>query len=179
MEGINPQGRNLFARRSSGTLARANAVRPYGVFLLFCAGIIVNNRIFIYMRKTTRAVISLAMPLCVAVGALLFKPLVYISQLTGPCRLYYFTGIYCPACGGTRSTAALLRGDILTSLRYNAFVIFLCLVGIVLYIEFVLKLFDIKIKIIPRSTVFVLVTLALFAVYFVVRNFFPYLTPAE
>lgn len=31
-------------------------------------------------------------------------------------RLFHF---YCPACGGTRATMALLRGDVLASLRYH------------------------------------------------------------
>jgi len=36
------------------------------------------------------------------------------------CRFYEQLHIYCPGCGCTRAFAALLQGDILRSLRYNA-----------------------------------------------------------
>ncbi|MBQ3126330.1 MAG: DUF2752 domain-containing protein [Clostridia bacterium] len=38
-----------------------------------------------------------------------------------------------PGCGGTRAAAALLRGDVLTSLRSNPIVLWLVMVGLYLY----------------------------------------------
>ncbi|WP_211841731.1 DUF2752 domain-containing protein [Rudaeicoccus suwonensis] len=34
--------------------------------------------------------------------------------------MYAATGLYCPACGATRSVYALLRGDFTAALVYNA-----------------------------------------------------------
>lgn len=35
-----------------------------------------------------------------------------------PCIIHKLTGYYCPGCGATRSTIALLHGDFATSLFY-------------------------------------------------------------
>ncbi|WP_244156676.1 DUF2752 domain-containing protein [Actinomyces denticolens] len=37
------------------------------------------------------------------------------------CPTHRITGFWCPLCGGTRATAALLRGDLGTALAYNPF----------------------------------------------------------
>jgi hypothetical protein len=36
-----------------------------------------------------------------------------------PCLLNKFTGLYCPGCGATRATHALLHGDIVAALSFN------------------------------------------------------------
>jgi len=110
------------------------------------------------------------MPLVVLAGIFFFDTLVAISQLTGDSRLYYDMGIQCPACGGTRSAAALLRGDIVRSFLYNPIVIFACLLALAFYTEFVLKIFNVHIKIVPRSQLFIWITLALFVAFYVGRN---------
>ena len=130
------------------------------------------------LKKTTRVIISVSAPLIILAVKLLLTPILSLMRLAGPCRLYYLTEIYCPACGGTRSAEAFLRGDIPGSLRYNIAVVFFGMLGIALYIEFVLKIFNVNIKLVPRSNVFVLTVLALFMIYFVVRNFIPFLVPA-
>jgi hypothetical protein len=40
-----------------------------------------------------------------------------------PCPWRTVTGLWCPACGLTRATHHLLRGDVATALRYNALVV--------------------------------------------------------
>ena len=40
------------------------------------------------------------------------------------CRIYTDLHLYCPACGCTRAFIALLRGDLLRSLRYNPGVLY-------------------------------------------------------
>lgn len=84
--------------------------------------------------------------------------------------------IYCPACGNTRSVLALLRGDLLTSLRYNITpMILLCLLG-GFYLEavnyYILKNYK---KILPRNQIFWFSFLFLILLYYIIRNFIPYL----
>ena len=42
------------------------------------------------------------------------------TTLTPPCPLRALTGLDCPLCGATRATHALVRGDLLTALDFNA-----------------------------------------------------------
>jgi hypothetical protein len=42
------------------------------------------------------------------------------TTLTPPCPLRALTGLDCPLCGATRATHALVRGDVLTALDFNA-----------------------------------------------------------
>ena len=51
-----------------------------------------------------------------------------------PCVLYYFFGIYCPGCGGTRAVKALLNGEVLQSLWYHPLVLY----SLILYAGFML-----------------------------------------
>lgn len=51
------------------------------------------------------------------------------------CTMSRVTHLYCPGCGGTRAVAALLRGDIMTSLRANPVVLWLAGVGGYLYVR--------------------------------------------
>ena len=60
--------------------------------------------------------------LLVAGGAYLYRA--YLDTLPGDgarsmCLLHDFLHLYCPGCGGTRAIVALLRGQILHSLRCN------------------------------------------------------------
>ena len=51
------------------------------------------------------------------------------------CALSRVTHLYCPGCGGTRAVAALLRGDLLTSLQANPLVLWLAGIGLYLYVR--------------------------------------------
>lgn len=46
-----------------------------------------------------------------------------------PCPIYSKTGIYCPACGGTRAFYYLMSGQILNSFKSNPFVLYLTVTG--------------------------------------------------
>lgn len=57
---------------------------------------------------------------CVAVGAGLGG--LYLATGLGiPCPLREATGIWCPACGGTRMLSAGLRGDLVGAFWWNPF----------------------------------------------------------
>ncbi|GAV95751.1 hypothetical protein ADENT20671_2556 [Actinomyces denticolens] len=45
----------------------------------------------------------------------------HLSGMPDLCPTHRITGFWCPLCGGTRATAALLRGDLGTALAYNPF----------------------------------------------------------
>lgn len=76
------------------------------------------------------AVLSAAAVLAAAV-------LIYVrrfSRVPLPvCRFYEDLRVYCPGCGCTRAFAALLRGDVLQSLRYNAGVFYFA-AGVTVYL---------------------------------------------
>lgn len=55
------------------------------------------------------------------------------DELLPPCLFHTLTGFSCPGCGCTRAVLALLRGDLLQSLRFNPGVLYCA----VLYVLFV------------------------------------------
>ena len=52
-----------------------------------------------------------------------------ILNYVPPCMFHRVTGYYCPGCGGTRATYALLHGKIITSLYYHPIVVYGVVVG--------------------------------------------------
>ncbi len=45
-----------------------------------------------------------------------------------PCLFHLTTGLYCPACGGTRAVRALLRGNLKMSFQYHPIVLYMAAV---------------------------------------------------
>ncbi|MBB2183755.1 DUF2752 domain-containing protein [Lachnospiraceae bacterium MD1] len=93
------------------------------------------------------------------------------------CPAVRWFDIYCPACGNTRSTIALLHGDMLTSLRYNIVPLILAVLLLASYIELVTYSFGRHIRLLPRKLGFYIILIILLMAYFIIRNFIPYLTP--
>ena len=123
---------------------------------------------------TKKILIAAAIPLLVFLFVLIFHGFEFFIFTMPPCRLYYFFGLMCPGCGGTRSAEALFRGDIITSFRLNPIVIFGSLLGMAFYAELIFSIFNKKVKIVPRSMAFLWVTIGLFSVFYVVRHFIPF-----
>ncbi len=101
------------------------------------------------------------------------KPLLALSQWSPPCPFHTLTGWYCPGCGNTRSVRALLNGDLLLSLRYNAAPLLVLLGLLLLYAEGAAALFGRPRKLLPRTAKFWVPFGVLAAIYWVVRNAFP------
>jgi len=66
---------------------------------------------------------------------------------------------------------ALLRGDVLTSLKYNAAILLLCILAVIYYIEGFMYIFIKPVVIIPRKLTTLYVILSVMIVYYIVRNF--------
>lgn len=70
--------------------------------------------------------------ICIAIGAIVFglyRAGVLPTRHMAPCMIHAMTGYYCPGCGGTRATYALLHGKIITSLYYHPIVVYGVVVG--------------------------------------------------
>lgn len=110
----------------------------------------------------------------VAILAALFLPLylklaTWLGGIFGGCLMHRFF-IYCPLCGGTRALAALVRFDFVSAWKYNAFVVLLCVVVLVLDVWAWVRYFQKKepLIILPRW-VWVAACAALLT-YFILRN---------
>lgn len=63
-----------------------------------------------------------------------FTPIPF-SRFLVPCVFHYFTGYYCPGCGGTRAVIALFKGDFLQSIRYHPLVMY----GVIMIVFYMLS----------------------------------------
>jgi hypothetical protein len=93
------------------------------------------------------------------------------------CPIYNMYHVYCPGCGNTRCVSALLNGNILSALRFNILPILLLLFCFLGYLEFTAYSFGRHLQILPRKGQFYIVVALLLALYSIIRNFIPYLTP--
>ena len=53
----------------------------------------------------------------------------HLGKFLLPCVFHQLTGIYCPGCGGTRASIALLQGHFIKSFLYHPFVPYTFVVG--------------------------------------------------
>ncbi len=68
----------------------------------------------------------LALGLAAGLGVLALQPApVPGTWWAPPCLVHDITGLYCPGCGATRATHALMHGDVLGALRMNALLVLL------------------------------------------------------
>ena len=129
-----------------------------------------KNRIF---AKT----MVILIPIAVIIFILCKDLILLLASHFPPCFFYSIYHLYCPSCGNTRSVTALLQGDILTSLRFNIVPVLSIILLTLAYIELVTYSFGKHIRILPRKLAFYMVGIALLVLYFIIRNFIPYLTP--
>ena len=70
----------------------------------------------------------------VASGILYLKVLSPALGISIPCIFRKITGFYCPGCGMTRASLALLDGDIYQSFRYNMLIFIIVPLLILFYV---------------------------------------------
>lgn len=129
------------------------------------------NRIKLYR------IITILIPLAVITAFLLRNQLVVMSEYFPRCTFYSLFHLYCPSCGNTRSVLALLHGNILESLRYNLSIAIMAILFILAYIELAAFSFGKRIRLLPRRLSFYICLIIFMVIYWIVRNFIPYLTP--
>lgn len=124
------------------------------------------------MNKRTLKIFAVIIPIIAAAGFIFLK--IFADDITGalpPCMIYEIFGIQCLGCGNTRSVMALLRGDILSSLKFNITPVLLSTLLILLYAELVTMAFGKHKRFLPRKGVFWIIFGIALAGYFVGRNF--------
>lgn len=129
------------------------------------------------MRKRDRTIAAIAIPCAVLLLFFMKDRLLELSEHFPRCSFYMLTGYYCPGCGNTRSVRALMQGDILLAVRSNPIIPFSCLVGILAYAELIAGFSGREVRILPRKMWFWIIVIAVFTVFYFVRNFIPEIAP--
>lgn len=125
-------------------------------------------------KKNLLKIIIILMPIVILISLYFFKDFAfYISNKFPKCIFYTKFNLYCPACGNTRCVLSLLRGDILSALKYNLTPVFLCILLICLYIEVFTYVFGFYKQILPRNYKFWTFIIGFFILYYIIRNFIP------
>lgn len=93
------------------------------------------------------------------------------------CSLMSTMGIPCPGCGGTRSIKSLLRGDIISSLYYNAFATYSIIVYAVFFVSHTLeKISGGRIKGIKFRMIYIWIAIVVLVVQYILKLTVPELS---
>ena len=113
--------------------------------------------------------------ICLHAGLLLalliLPPYLFITNLLPAqrCGMVELAGLYCPLCGATRAFYALLRFDILNSLRLNPFVIMFILAFVAYDIPLIVYLIKGKTRKCIVKPWMIIVPLTIWGVYLILR----------
>lgn len=130
------------------------------------------------MKKITLyRIITILIPVTAVIAILMRQQIIALTKYFPACVFYSYYRLYCPSCGNTRSVTALLNGNLAASLRYNLSIPIFALLSLLAYIELAAMSFGKQIRLLPRKLSFYLCLIALMVIYWIVRNFIPYLTP--
>ena len=125
-----------------------------------------------------KKIFILLLPFFVLGSIFCLRPLIFwIGAHMPKCVFFTMTGFYCPGCGNTRSVMSLLQFDILDALRYNITPILLGIASILGYLELLTAVFGRRRHFFSRRYSVNFTLLGLLLVYYVVRNFIPWLMP--
>ena len=111
-----------------------------------------------------------------AIGGLFLFPLYkkisdLIPNFLSGCFLHDRLFLYCPLCGGTRALEALLHLDLLTAFRYNALVVILAFIVLILDIWGLIRLLSGKNVLIPLKGWCWVALSVLVVIYAFLRNY--------
>lgn len=89
------------------------------------------------------------------------------------CSFKKYTGLYCPSCGGLRSSLAFMKGDIVESIRFNPIVVYIFSV-ILIYIIINIKNFLLKKKLLGSSFIICALILGFIIIFlnFIIKNYY-------
>lgn len=138
--------------------------------VFFVVGIIMKNSVIKKILVFVVPLFSVALLYLIAVFVAKYVPL-------PPCITYTVFHIYCPGCGMTRSVIALLKGEVLLSLRQNIFILLGIIIVFLYYIELIFRVFGKNIRFPIHSKCFLYGLLIFAVVYSLARNFVPILAP--
>ena len=94
----------------------------------------------------------------------------YVSVPLTDCYFHQLFHLYCPLCGGTRAFMAIIRFDIVSALKYNAFAVYLFALAIYYEIKSGIMAFRGNNKAFSLPVWLLCLTGGLFVLYFVGRN---------
>lgn len=127
-----------------------------------------------FPEDAQRAVSELSM-----MGAALLLIAFMVSHtigLTGKLPQCYFlkkTGLFCPACGGTRAVEALMHGSVIKSLKMHPIVLYGTVCAMLFVIgEIISRLAHYRPGIMRARAIHFLVGVSLFGLHFYLQNFF-------
>lgn len=84
------------------------------------------------------AAVLLTLPGAALIGGGVLFPRAF-SAAPEMCLMHRSTGLWCPLCGGTRATAALIHGDLPTALGYNPFALAIEIVALLVVLRWLLR----------------------------------------
>ena len=123
-----------------------------------------------------KKVILILLPFLVFFALLLLKSVYpYIVAHLYSCKFKEVTGYWCPGCGNTRFVINFLNGNILKAVRCNYGTAVVIITVFLFYLEQLLKTFGINKKLLPEKLSFWVTVLIIIMVYYIFRNFIPFL----
>ncbi|MDD6204248.1 MAG: DUF2752 domain-containing protein [Firmicutes bacterium] len=131
------------------------------------------------MKKYLPRIAVLAAPAAaILLCAVFAQKLIALGESFPKCLSRTLFDIWCPACGNTRAVQCLLRLDILGSLRYNITPAVLLTVAGLFWCELIFRTFGRTVRLYPRKPLFSYLLTGFMLLYYIVRNFIPFLMPA-
>lgn len=119
---------------------------------------------YFYKQNIVRLCVLLAVPIVIALAAVLQKGFVF------HCPYRTWCGFLCPGCGITRAFGEMMHLHLWRSIRLNPAALLLAIIGLGEYIEQTAAFFGKTITVLPRNKWVYISIGIVFALYCVLRN---------